>query len=131
MSWFAPNHCNPPVSSSPRLCWIRGSPPAPVPGTVHSGPNRFPTTRMLRVLANYPVGAMKAVVFHGIGDIHLGGSARPQNSGAHGCYRPPHREAMMKNLTLGMGNCNHRKYIPLLIELVSGGVFDPSTILTQ
>src|SRR6185436_8878418 len=100
-------------------------------GTVHSGPNRFPTTRMLRVLANYPVGAMKAVVFHGIGDIHLGGSARPQNSGAHGCYRPPHREAMMKNLTLGMGNCNHRKYIPLLIELVSGGVFDPSTILTQ
>jgi threonine dehydrogenase-like Zn-dependent dehydrogenase len=39
--------------------------------------------------------------------------------------------AMMKNLTLRMGNCNHRKYIPLLIELVSSGVFDPSTILTQ
>jgi threonine dehydrogenase-like Zn-dependent dehydrogenase len=38
---------------------------------------------------------------------------------------------MMKNLTLKMGNCNHRKYIPKLIELVAAGVFDPSMIITQ
>jgi threonine dehydrogenase-like Zn-dependent dehydrogenase len=39
--------------------------------------------------------------------------------------------AMNKNLTLKMGNCNHRKYIPHLIELVQGKAVDPSKILTQ
>lgn len=39
--------------------------------------------------------------------------------------------AMNKNLTLKMGNCNHRKYIPKLIELVRIGAIDPSEILTQ
>lgn len=39
--------------------------------------------------------------------------------------------AMNKNLTIRMGNCNHRKYIPLLIELVQSGTFDPSVVLTE
>ncbi|MBE0596063.1 MAG: glutathione-dependent formaldehyde dehydrogenase [Desulfuromonadales bacterium] len=39
--------------------------------------------------------------------------------------------AMMKNLTLKMGNCNHRKYIPMLLELVERGAIDPTKILTQ
>ena len=39
--------------------------------------------------------------------------------------------AMNKNLTLKMGNCNHRKYIPLLVNLVRSGVVDPTTVLTQ
>jgi threonine dehydrogenase-like Zn-dependent dehydrogenase len=39
--------------------------------------------------------------------------------------------AMMKNLTLRMGNCNHRKYLPHLIELVRTGAIDPTEILTQ
>src|SRR5262249_4340731 len=39
--------------------------------------------------------------------------------------------AVGKNLTLKMGNCNHRKYIPVLIELVRSGAIDPSEILTQ
>jgi threonine dehydrogenase-like Zn-dependent dehydrogenase len=39
--------------------------------------------------------------------------------------------AMMKNLTLQMGNCNHRKYLPIVIELVRTGAIDPSTVLTQ
>ncbi len=43
----------------------------------------------------------------------------------------PIGKAMMKNLTLKMGNCNHRKYIPLLLELVETGVVDPAKILTQ
>src|ERR1051325_6290964 len=30
-------------------------------------------------------------------------------------------KAMNKNLTINMGNCHHRKYIPLLIELVRTG----------
>lgn len=39
--------------------------------------------------------------------------------------------AMMKNLTLTMGNCNHRKYIPRLVELTRAGVVDPSALITQ
>lgn len=39
--------------------------------------------------------------------------------------------AMNKNLTINMGNCHHRKYIPKLIELTVSGRIDPSKILTQ
>jgi len=39
--------------------------------------------------------------------------------------------AMNKNLTVNMGNCNHRKYIPLLMDLVQGGEIDPFNVLTQ
>ncbi|MBC7544535.1 MAG: glutathione-dependent formaldehyde dehydrogenase [Candidatus Sericytochromatia bacterium] len=39
--------------------------------------------------------------------------------------------AMNKNLTLQMGNCPHRRYIPELIELVGSGAIDPSRILTD
>jgi len=39
--------------------------------------------------------------------------------------------AMNKNLTINMGNCHHRKYIPLLIELVLTKRIDPAKILTQ
>lgn len=39
--------------------------------------------------------------------------------------------AMNKNLTIKMGNCNHRKYIPRLLELIQSGIFDPAKILTQ
>jgi threonine dehydrogenase-like Zn-dependent dehydrogenase len=40
-------------------------------------------------------------------------------------------KAMNKNLTLVMGNCPHRRYIPKLLQLVQGGIFDPTTILSQ
>ncbi len=39
--------------------------------------------------------------------------------------------AMNKNLTLQMGNCNHRKYIPSLIEMVRTGAIDPTKVLTR
>ena len=39
--------------------------------------------------------------------------------------------AMNKNLTLKMGGCNHRKYVPMLINLVRSGVIDPTLVLTQ
>lgn len=38
---------------------------------------------------------------------------------------------MNKNLTVRGGNCNHRKYIPMLIEMIQSGEIDPSKILTQ
>jgi threonine dehydrogenase-like Zn-dependent dehydrogenase len=43
----------------------------------------------------------------------------------------PIGHAMNKNLTVTMGNCNHRRYIPQLLELVRSGVLVPSTILTH
>lgn len=53
-----------------------------------------------------------------------------------GVYPPqaksfPIGNAMNKNLTINMGNCNHRRYIPHLIELVRAGAIDPATILTH
>ncbi len=53
-----------------------------------------------------------------------------------GVYPPKHRffpigMAMNKNLTLKMGNCDHRKYIPMLVDMVESGAVDPLKILTQ
>ncbi|WP_443192560.1 zinc-dependent alcohol dehydrogenase [Pseudomonas indica] len=53
-----------------------------------------------------------------------------------GVYPPTARTfpigvAMNKNLTINMGNCHHRKYIPRLIELILARRFDPATVLTQ
>ena len=53
-----------------------------------------------------------------------------------GVYPPAHEafpigQAMNKNLTIQMGNCNHRKYIPHLVELVEAGAVDPRQVLTQ
>src|SRR5437868_4090955 len=43
----------------------------------------------------------------------------------------PIGQAMNKNLTVTMGNCNHRRYIPQLLELVRSGILVPSAVLTQ
>jgi threonine dehydrogenase-like Zn-dependent dehydrogenase len=45
--------------------------------------------------------------------------------------RFPIGDAMEKNLTINMGNCNHRKYIPMLLEYVRSGAVDPTEIITQ
>lgn len=39
--------------------------------------------------------------------------------------------AMNKNLTLNMGNCNHRKYVPRLVEMVEAGVVRPDRVLSH
>jgi threonine dehydrogenase-like Zn-dependent dehydrogenase len=39
--------------------------------------------------------------------------------------------AMNRNLTINMGNCNHRKYVPRLVDLVRNGTIKPSEIITQ
>jgi threonine dehydrogenase-like Zn-dependent dehydrogenase len=43
----------------------------------------------------------------------------------------PIGKAMEKNLTIQMGNCNHRRYIPSLIRLIQSGAVDPLRVLTQ
>ena len=39
--------------------------------------------------------------------------------------------AMNKNLTLRMGNANHRRDIPHLVELAGTGAVDPSRVITE
>jgi threonine dehydrogenase-like Zn-dependent dehydrogenase len=50
----------------------------------------------------------------------------PQNAESY-----PIGTAMNKNLTIRMGNCNHRKYVPLLVEFVQSGAVNPERVLTQ
>jgi threonine dehydrogenase-like Zn-dependent dehydrogenase len=53
-----------------------------------------------------------------------------------GVYPPdvhsfPIGQAMMRNVTINMGNCNHRRYLPRLVDLVASGTVDPATVLTR
>jgi threonine dehydrogenase-like Zn-dependent dehydrogenase len=43
----------------------------------------------------------------------------------------PIGNAIEKNLTIKMGNCNHRRYVPELIDIVRTGRLEPTAILTQ
>ena len=43
----------------------------------------------------------------------------------------PIGKAFQKNLRLAMGNCPHREYIPLLLDLVEAGAIDPTQVLTE
>jgi threonine dehydrogenase-like Zn-dependent dehydrogenase len=38
---------------------------------------------------------------------------------------------MNKNLKINMGNCNHRKYIPMLMSLIESGEIKPSQVITN
>lgn len=56
--------------------------------------------------------------------------------GILGVYPPqvetyPFGEAFNKNLTLRMGNCNHRRYAPRLVSMVATGALDPTPLVTQ
>ncbi len=62
--------------------------------------------------------------------------AKAGTIGVIGVYPPnfttfPFGEAMNKNLTVNAGNCNHRRYVPRLLDLVRTGVVDPTTFITQ
>ena len=53
-----------------------------------------------------------------------------------GVYPPgmehfPVGQAMQKNLSVQMGNCNHRRYMPHLVDQVAAGTVDPTEIVTQ
>ncbi len=62
--------------------------------------------------------------------------AKAGTIGIIGVYPPtvqhfPIGEAMNKNLSILAGNCNHRRYIPELIGMVSAGVVEPDQVLTN
>ena len=39
--------------------------------------------------------------------------------------------AMNMNLTVNMGNCPHRKYLPMLVDMVMGGTIDPTEVVKE
>jgi len=62
--------------------------------------------------------------------------AKAGTIGVIGVYPPNDRffpigEAMNRNLTLKLGNCNHRTIVPRLVEIVREGTFDPLGVLTH
>ena len=62
--------------------------------------------------------------------------AKAGTLGIIGVYPPkdqffPIGAAMNKNLSINMGNCNHRTYIPKLINKVASGTTNPTTVLSQ
>ena len=62
--------------------------------------------------------------------------AKAGTLGIIGVYPPsansfPIGQAMNKNLSINAGNCNHRAYIPKLVEMVRFGMIDPVTVLTK
>ena len=62
--------------------------------------------------------------------------AKAGTIGIIGVYPPQHQsfpigQAMNENLTLKMGNCNHRKYVPSLLGKIAAGNADPTTVWSQ
>ncbi|GAA3338606.1 zinc-dependent alcohol dehydrogenase [Curtobacterium pusillum] len=56
--------------------------------------------------------------------------------GIIGVYGPtaeryPIGAAMLKNLTIRMGNCDHHSVTPPLIDMVAAGQFDPTALITE
>jgi threonine dehydrogenase-like Zn-dependent dehydrogenase len=62
--------------------------------------------------------------------------AKAGTIGIVGEYPPQHHsfpigKALSANLTVKMGNCNHRRYVPGLLSKIATGGADPTTVLTQ
>jgi len=62
--------------------------------------------------------------------------AKAGTIGVIGVYPPQHEafplgEAMNANLTVKLGNCNHRKYVPGLLSKMAAGHADPTTVWSQ
>lgn len=63
-------------------------------------------------------------------------AAKAGTVGVIGVYPPgfdafPLGEAMNKNLTVKLGNCNHRRYVPGLLNMVAAGTVDPTAFITR
>lgn len=66
----------------------------------------------------------------------VGSLAKAGTLAVIGVYPPtitdfPLGQAMMRNFTVNMGNCNHRTYIPHLVHEVAAGAAHPTRVLTR
>jgi threonine dehydrogenase-like Zn-dependent dehydrogenase len=78
-----------------------------------------------------PGDAPSEVLEWAVGALAKGGQLAIIGVYPETAQRFPIGQAMLKNLTVRTGNCNHRKYAPKLVEMVRVGVFDPTGILSQ
>lgn len=63
-------------------------------------------------------------------------SAKAGTIGIVGVYSPtfdsfPIGEMMNRNITVQAGNCNHRRYVPALLNRVARGDIDPTTFISE
>ncbi len=63
-------------------------------------------------------------------------AAKAGTVGVIGVYPPQHTSfplgsAMNRNLTIKLGNCNHRRYAPGLLSRIATGAADPTTVLSK
>ncbi|HEU4641102.1 MAG TPA: zinc-dependent alcohol dehydrogenase [Gemmatimonadaceae bacterium] len=90
-----------------------------VPKPHTDGPNWHPGDGPSQAL-RWAVDALAKAGTHSIIGVY------PQTLEAY-----PIGKAMNRNLTLKMGNCHHRKYIPLLLDAVESGAAHPEKVLTE
>jgi threonine dehydrogenase-like Zn-dependent dehydrogenase len=79
----------------------------------------------------HPGNAPSLVLTWAVKSIAKGGTLSIIGVYPETAKRFPIGAAMNKNLNLRMGNCPHRKYLPLLLELVRNGTIDPQRLLSQ
>jgi threonine dehydrogenase-like Zn-dependent dehydrogenase len=96
--------------------------------------------RAIHILAEH---RRRQPVFGGVGDAPslvarwaVQSVAKAGTIGVIGVYPPtfsafPIGDAMNKNLTIQLGNCPHRRFVPRLLAMVGSGSLDPTTFITQ
>jgi threonine dehydrogenase-like Zn-dependent dehydrogenase len=98
----------------------------------HKGENKRIAPKQRPKDGNWEPGSAPSIVL----DWAVEGLAKAGTLSIIGVYpttvkRFPIGEAMNKNLKVHMGNCNHRAYIPKLVEMVRSGAIQPTRVLTQ
>jgi threonine dehydrogenase-like Zn-dependent dehydrogenase len=79
----------------------------------------------------HPGDAPSIVLLWAVEALAKGGTLSIIGVYPHTARNFPIGKAMNKNLTLRMGNCNHRRYLPKLVDMVRAGVVNPTDILTH
>jgi threonine dehydrogenase-like Zn-dependent dehydrogenase len=79
----------------------------------------------------HPGDAPSQALFWAVEALAKGGTLSIVGVYPDGSTTFPIGAAMNKNLTIKMGNCNHRRYVPELIEMVRTGRIDPARILSH
>ena len=106
--------------------------PAKASAKEHKGEQKKVAPEQNPKHGNWEPGDAPSIVF----DWAMEAIAKAGTFSIIGVYPPtvknfPIGAAMNKNLRIHMGNCNHRAYIPRLVELVRTNAVQPTRVLTQ
>ena len=106
--------------------------PAKSSAKEHKGEQKEVAPRQNPRDGNWEPGDAPSIVF----DWAMQAIAKAGTLSIIGVYPPtvknfPIGDEMNKNLRIHMGNCNHRAYIPRLVEMVRMNAIQPTRVLTQ